>query len=58
MQDPPDGWDISPYPEDTWQEKLLSVRIGGQMLVWVILAVIFVVLLIAYMRVRSNRLSR
>jgi len=28
------------------------------MIVWVILAIIFVVLLIAYMRVRSNRLSR
>jgi len=28
------------------------------MVLWIILAVVFVVLLVAYMRVRGNRLSR
>jgi O-antigen/teichoic acid export membrane protein len=31
---------------------------GGAMVVWIILAVVFIVLLVAYMRVRGRRLSR
>ena len=40
------------------RKALFQLRIGGAMLLYIILAVIFVVLLFAYMRVRSRRLSR
>jgi len=58
VADPPYGWVISAEREDTWQEDCLSLRIGGAMVVWVILAVVFIVLLFAYVRVRGRRLTR
>jgi hypothetical protein len=56
--DPPDGGDIEPEPEDTWKEDFLSLRIGGAMVTWIIIIVVFVVLLLAYMRVRGRRMTR
>jgi hypothetical protein len=58
VSDPPDGGDIPPKPEDTWQEDFVSFRIGGAMVTWIILAVVFIVLLFAYMRVRGRRITR
>jgi hypothetical protein len=58
VTNPPDGGDIPRKHDDTWQERFVSVRIGGPMLLYIILAIIFIVLLFAYMRVRSRRLSR
>jgi len=40
------------------QETTPQLGIGGLMIIYVILAVLFVVLLFAYVRVRSRRLSR
>ncbi len=57
VANPPDGGDIAPKPDDTSQEEFSSVRTGGTCFLYVILAVIFVVLLFAYMRVRSRRLN-
>jgi heme/copper-type cytochrome/quinol oxidase subunit 2 len=48
---------MAPQSEDTWQEHSLSLRIGVLML-YAILIVVFFVLLFAYVRVRSRRLSR
>ena len=56
--DPPDGGDIEPQPEDTSQESFLSLRIGGAVVTWIILIVVFVILLLAYMRVRGRRTTR
>jgi hypothetical protein len=39
------------------QEAFVLFRTGGSMLTWIILAVIFVVLIFAYMRVRGRRLG-
>lgn len=49
---------MGPKPEDTSQEDFLSLRTGGAVLTWIILIVVFVVLLLAYMRVRGRRVSR
>jgi hypothetical protein len=47
-----------PKPDDTSQEEFFSTRTGATMVLYIILAIIFVVLLFAYMRVRGRRVSR